>query len=323
MAITFDSWNSGTDDGTPFTLDWSSVDAVRKTLTYRRGEALRQALIERANSVSVNNINFPEIVKKSPIKNDWITYYTTYFNYIINTGEFSNSYYFVNHEDQDGDWSNSSTPPKPWTIDDLSLSIGSSILSPVSYLSAEWVYQQYLLLNKLRWTGSRRVVEWSLEMSYGALGVAPYVQYRFSAPNSSAWSGASWTNDTKIEAEELSLNYRGDAYWMRRRLKPIITYDWNWSSDALVDIEWYALRVNNFTSSERTYDYMNIGESIGANFGPVTTTVTGDWSPDDTDNEPDETSWLTWPWSDYSEYPDGGVYGVIKLDIEDGYLIFK
>lgn len=66
--------------------------------------------------------------------------------------------FFANHTDSGGDWSNATAIPA-WDEATMLAAIGDSIRIPYPQtlyeVTAEWVYQQYKILNKLRWTRKR------------------------------------------------------------------------------------------------------------------------------------------------------------------------
>lgn len=158
MGITFTSW-AACDDGVNPTLDWSSASGLRGRLPRRFCEAIRQALIERAADVGIDAGYIPACLAGTTLAPQWFDRFDTEMS--------STLVAYVDHRDHAGDWSGLApafTPPL-WTESAILAAIGAPArLPPPASMEdwgvAEWIYQQYQILNMLRigWAGRLRFV---------------------------------------------------------------------------------------------------------------------------------------------------------------------
>ena len=156
MSITFTSWTS-CDHPTCPTLDWSSVEAIQNKLHWVYYEAVAQAYYERLRwqqaSVTERPSNL-QIVENAPIKRSFIlglsvyakTYKTNWF-----TPSSSNLAFADQTLATDGDWTGVTTFPI-WSESALKSAIDISTFNADEFLSAAWLYEQYQMINLMRFT---------------------------------------------------------------------------------------------------------------------------------------------------------------------------
>lgn len=152
MPLTFTSWTACDDPANP-TLDWSSPAALDGRLAWRYAEALRQALHERFEFV--HDYQIPVISKLyAPltdgrrITDAWIAEFDAYMTALFDE-------WFVNHTAGGGAWHGVADPAlfaPPWTKADLLALCTEATRISTRRLSSAWAFQQYELLQLLRWT---------------------------------------------------------------------------------------------------------------------------------------------------------------------------
>lgn len=134
-------------------MGWdSNIEATRfkGKLPLQSFNQLQAALRERclAASLSVPSIFASDISKMTDmLPPDWFTVFQSTMTTLI--------YMYVNHADNNGNWSGQSTIPE-YTPTTMLAAIGDSVRLPapsaVSHRGcAAWCYQQYKMLNKMRW----------------------------------------------------------------------------------------------------------------------------------------------------------------------------
>jgi len=150
-------------------MDWA-VDRVDHPPQWQYAEALRLAIIERANAAgaSIATSLLPVIGAGSLLRigaaAGAVSNYRSDFDLLMSTL----IPLYVNHTNLDGDWTGQSaqTPGPMWTEADILTAIGAGSRlwqkgspptpwhteEPHKPISWEWMKQQYDLLNMLRWT---------------------------------------------------------------------------------------------------------------------------------------------------------------------------
>jgi hypothetical protein len=191
MAIT--SWTSEN-------MDWSSADKLKLGGLYGRCEAIRLAIRERRLAAGLTPSGFfvenYELRLKSPKT----------FRDAVRSAVTALIPLFVNHLDHNGDWNGleySAFAPA-WTEAALLTAISATErleLSQLETLSA-WLYQQYQILNMLKWC--RRTPTPSAKGKMKAGGANTY--------ETNAWNNyvnASWIDATENHISMIS-SYVGD-----------------------------------------------------------------------------------------------------------------
>lgn len=161
------SWNDVNAGGTPTT--WSAVADVRNTLLYPRYEMIRRAIAERCAAAG-ESVPVPlqtAITAGTIITEDFKNAVQSIVGTLIPL--------YVNQTASGGDYTGLSAIPM-WTEADILTSIGAAErVAVTNWHSAEWLYQQYLILNKLLWVvisqtqGSLRSVWGPITFEYDQL----------------------------------------------------------------------------------------------------------------------------------------------------------
>ena len=131
------SWNT----------NWESSQGCGKLLKPALNE-LRLALNERkaASLQSDTPYEPPELLSNEILTTDWMSVFQSHISAIIPL--------YVNHTDNEASWNGSISPPRLWTEADLILALGDTERLPVPTdiaNSAKWIYQQFRIINMLRW----------------------------------------------------------------------------------------------------------------------------------------------------------------------------
>jgi hypothetical protein len=173
MALTFTSWTNYTDEDGAKTLGWSSTDAIRGHLLRPHAEAVRQAIKERYLAVGGTGptILQAEIPLGGPALEDWPWAVQLAVSTLITA--------YVNHTDSSGDWSGQAAIPA-WTEAEILADIGAARISSGGFLSADWIYQQYQILNLLKWTKKTAIREknrYASENDYFDIGFIYYAMH--------------------------------------------------------------------------------------------------------------------------------------------------
>lgn len=135
-------------------LDWSSADSLRLAPSGLVFRVIIEAVKERyaAIGISAPALLAAEFNPLAPVKT-YIDTIQSAMTDLMNCGPWLA---FVKHTDSGGDWSGQNIYIIPkWTEADMLAAIGAEerlVLYPLSVLSAEWFFQQYQLLNLLKWT---------------------------------------------------------------------------------------------------------------------------------------------------------------------------
>lgn len=166
-------------------LDWSSADSLRLAPVGLVLQTIIEAIKERYAAVGVSppallSAEFNPIIA---LKGGYIDAIQAAITYLMTCD-------FVKHTDSGGDWTGQ-TQILVWTEADMLAAIGAEeriVLYPLSVLSAEWCYQQYLMLNLLRWT-KIPITDYTL-VSEQKQGVATDVETAISRYNSSIWESS-------------------------------------------------------------------------------------------------------------------------------------
>ena len=265
MALTFTSWTACDDPDNP-TLDWTDADALRGRLLWRYAEALRQALLERCEVTGYTaptDLQTPVPVGARP---DW--YWAWWFKSCMNQLIIR----FVNHTGHGGDWSGMlmgdwDDVAPAWSqaeiLQECTDTTRLEVLAGTPLL-ARWAFQQYQLLNLLRWNRvfTRPINRATHEMSGAggdedlavakADGIANYWSEVFK-PSSYSAQGISWIVKQEWNGNEFYHTYLqraraqfelvGLSISLKRTLDlyigeschswldPQITWPWNWTAD--------------------------------------------------------------------------------------------
>lgn len=263
MALTFTSWTACDDPDNP-TLVWTDADIVAGHLPWRYLEAIRQAILERCEIAGYTaNIILQTPVPQYSLPNwDWTWWFQRCMNQLIIR--------FVNHTDCEGNWSGipiSEVVAPAWTqagiIQECMDTTRLGVIKGGMW-SARWVFQQYQLINLLRWTRAfTQPINKALhEMSQAggdedlaaakADGIAHYVTEVFE-PSSYPAQGMTWTRKdewngnvyyktylqrarTQFEITGISTNlkrtldlYLGESCFSW--LTVVLHCPWNWTPD--------------------------------------------------------------------------------------------
>ncbi len=133
-------------------LDWTSADALRLAPT---GMAMRCIVEDLKEKAAVTSYTLPSLLSA-----DWNPLNIPCdFASAIQSAVTALMALFVNHTDAGGDWSGLSDAndiAPAWTEADILAALGveSRIIPQRLGLLREWVYQQYQILNLLRWVKS-------------------------------------------------------------------------------------------------------------------------------------------------------------------------
>lgn len=128
--------------------NWITSEGKGKLLKPALNE-LRGALNERGVAVDRNN-DPGEIFTNDIIPSDWFFFFQSGIDDILDR--------YANHTDSSGDWTGQDDIPL-WTEADMLTAIGDAERIPAPtdpLISARWMFQQYKILNLLRWV--RKVI---------------------------------------------------------------------------------------------------------------------------------------------------------------------
>ena len=140
-------------------MDWSSAAALKGRLWYPMLEMLRQALYERIQRL--DNVWFPGHVLHDPIdesvsfpnwcRSGWKQSFESNMDTLIENrfGVGGEIYEFVDSDSAYDSHNNAVQPALPYTWESMLVAIGASERITRQIVTAEWAYQQYLVLNKL------------------------------------------------------------------------------------------------------------------------------------------------------------------------------
>jgi len=140
-------------------LDWSSADSLRLAPVGLVLQTIIEAIKERREAISFwFRPELPSVLSNEfnpllPVK-IYIDAIQTAMTGLMNMASLHTPWVaFVNHTDHGGDWTGQTQIPA-WTEADMLAAIGAEerfVLYPLSPLSSKWFYQQYQLLNLMRW----------------------------------------------------------------------------------------------------------------------------------------------------------------------------
>jgi len=220
MAIVWTNWTTGTDAGVPFTTVWgASADALKgRTDGWRHLNALGQACNERGEWIYSNPPTgyttpaytvLAEYGGKPP--NGWDGYdYAVQIESAIDTllgtaGTWTGGW--VDWTDNAGEWDGQSTIPR-WStrqdIIDYYIAQGDMPVGTTpetlgrGYLSREWVWQTYMILDAMRWFSGLGETFGGASAQTMYFGGTQYTKYVYSgvswAAAQSSFSSASYSS---------------------------------------------------------------------------------------------------------------------------------
>lgn len=284
MAIVFTSWEDCDTQGNP--LVWTE-DGMANYGLVESLEALRQALKEREK---VSDRWYEEGIFKAEITHatgapSSANWYSIFQNHITQAIP-----YFVNHTDNNGNWDSMQSDIPCWTESDILSEIGASQRIPAPAVNegvgADWVIQQYKILNLLRWRKKRiydatRKTRWvdhkhgwqdDVEHYYYVNGHSDEKVHLDTIPLNStydtffsyldSWPAGIWQNDNAFVDEiklynNVSYNHGtyNSSYAAQNRSEMTRWWENGYDYDAAVDY----YRLAQYTTQ---YSYVNGGEWI-------------------------------------------------------------
>lgn len=226
-------------------------------------ESIRLALVERA---SVAGYTLPEILQSEVVRGAFIYYYTS----AIQTAVSALIPLFVNHLDSNGDWTGKTSIPA-WTEAAILAAIGaaSRITAPRLAVTADWIAQQYAIINMLRWNSKNE-----LKINYWTKSITPiyntiWKELRDSAINSynnAEWVIATWgsyyNSYFNIHCEVLSCAPSSIFYFGRSKSN-IIPFNKLENIDYIIDVDLYSLMRSFANFNESEYDEIKTGVPYG------------------------------------------------------------
>lgn len=205
MPLTFTSWDLCDDPDNP-TLPWLSADDLRGRQPWRYLEAVRQAVVEGA---SVNGLSdprgpypMPDEFQKGERLQGWegrCRKMHLAVTRLITADYSSYDLPFVNHLDNGGNWTGlaAGDVAPAWTEANILAECTETTRIPCpqhgNCLWADWLFQQYEILNLLRWVRNVASAAYIDSKDYKYVTQTSVVSWADAvALATAAWTGTSW-----------------------------------------------------------------------------------------------------------------------------------
>jgi hypothetical protein len=261
--------------------NWVSSEGKGKLLKVGLNN-LRGAINQRmegANltlSGSVTTISSGELIPSS-----WFSAFQSEINRLFDN--------YINHNDNGGNWDGiapASAAPL-WTEASMLTQIGaaSRVAAPTDPLiSASWMYQQYKIINQLRW---RREYRTGFSGSNGAYRTANILAADTPAQRLTKWNAATWNSESgdTPKARYDDPGASGSGFIQRKRYTLSLSSLDTWAGGYLADVDWYvqatitaggdvynpAVYTQNVYNLETSYNDMASGDGVSREFGNIST----------------------------------------------------
>jgi hypothetical protein len=292
--------------------NWETSEGKGKLLKHALND-LRGALAERCAAANRTVPALcPEIGTGDIILSSWFTAFQAEITALIPL--------FVNHTDSGGDWSGQSTIPA-WNEADILTAIGDPARLPAPtdpLISAAWMFQQYNMLNLLKWrrytnvlTKDKQIREAS-EAGYATLAAA------IIACNN-AYTAASWSTTTQgLRAGTSTVSTPGSHWALKDNIRGTLYYQGQ-TTDLYKSVDLYTSGVRIGTpSAKRLYGNespnFNATESL---YAKSATSAENNLATDDFAFEQDN------PLDFFTSRPEDSDFYDINAQLASSIMVFK